>query len=251
MKRKSIVALILITMLVVSISLIGCGRKYSGSGNNGNNFGTSGGVGTGDGTNGGAGTSSGTSGGVGTGGGSGAGTGSGISAGSSMGDGASGGSGIRGGSSGTGTGSGTGSGTGTGSGSVINGGSDGTMRNNVNGASGNSSAYTATNFKDDLAKAGYQLKDSANSMKNYFTGNETDYLAGNDVVRVYEYNSPKDLESDINKIAPNGLTVSGTNANYTRRPYYYRNGNSLIVYEGNEPAYTDQFKTMYGNPIIP
>ena len=201
MKRKSILALILVTMIVISMSLIGCGRKYSNSGN-----GTNGGVGTGSGTNGGSGTSSGTS-------------------------------------------------------NNASGGTNGTMREDIRGASdsvknnvdaaGKSLAYTAANFKDDFAKAGYQLKDSANSLKNYFTGKETDYLAGNDVVRVYEYNSPKDLESDINRIAPNGLTINGSNANYTRKPNYYRKGNSLIVYEGNEPAYTDQFKTMYGNPIIP
>jgi len=188
MKRKSILALVLVTMLMISTSLIGCGRKV-------------------------------------------------------------------------GTGSGTSGGTGSGTSNNVASGTDGTIRENINGtsdsirnsvdAAGNSLNYTASNFKDDFANAGYKLKDSANSMKNYFTGNETDYLAGNDVVRVYEYNSAKDLEGDIHRIAPNGLTINGTNANYTRMPNYYRKGNSLIVYEGNEPAYTDQFKTMYGNPIIP
>jgi hypothetical protein len=110
--------------------------------------------------------------------------------------------------------------------------------------------YTAMNFRDDFAKAGYQLKDSANSAKNYFTGNETDYMAGNDVVRVYEYGSAKDLEGDIKRISQNGLTINGTNANYTKSPYYYRKGNSLIMYEGNEPSYVNQFNTMYGSPLI-
>lgn len=211
MKRRSILALFLVTMLVVSMSLIGCGRKYSNSGN-GTNSGTNGGIGTGSGTNGGSGTSSGTSG-----------------------------------------------GSGTNNNAIA--GTDGTMRDDINGASdsvrnsfdatGNSLNYTAANFKNEFAKAGYQLKDSSNSMKNYFSGKETDYLAGNDVVRVYEYNSANDLDNDIKRIAPNGLTINGTNANYTRMPNYYRKGNSLIVYEGNEPAYTDQFKTMYGNPVIP
>lgn len=118
-------------------------------------------------------------------------------------------------------------------------------------AAGDSLTYTAMNFKDDVANAGYDLKDSANNKKNYFTGNETDYLMGNDNVRVYEYNSTTDLEGDIKRIAPNGLTINGTDANYTTKPYYYRKGNSLIVYEGNEPAYVDEFKTMYGNTIIP
>ena len=116
---------------------------------------------------------------------------------------------------------------------------------------GESLKYTAMNFKDDIVKAGYNLKDSANTNKDYFIGSETDYLMGNDVVRVYEYNSATDLEEDIKRIAPNGLTINGTDANYTRKPHYYKKGNSLIVYEGNEPAYVDEFKTMYGNPLIP
>lgn len=113
-----------------------------------------------------------------------------------------------------------------------------------------SANYTAMNFRDDFAKAGYKLKDSANTAKNYFTGNETDYMAGNDIVRVYEYGSPKDLDGDIKKISKDGLTINGTNANYTRAPYYYRKGNSLIIYEGNEPSYVNQFNSMYGSPLI-
>lgn len=110
--------------------------------------------------------------------------------------------------------------------------------------------YNATNFRDDFTKAGLKLKDSANTTKNYFTGRETDYMAGNDIVRVYEYGSPKDLDGDIKKISKNGLTINGTNANYTRAPYYYRKGNSLIMYEGNEPSYINQFNSMYGSPLI-
>ena len=113
-----------------------------------------------------------------------------------------------------------------------------------------SANYTAMNFRDDFAKAGYKLKDSANTAKNYFTGNETDYMAGNDIVRVYEYGSAKDLDGDIKRISQNGLTINGTNANYTRAPYYYRKGNSLIIYEGNEPSYVNQFNSMYGSPLI-
>lgn len=116
---------------------------------------------------------------------------------------------------------------------------------------GDSLNYTALNFKSDVTNAGYELKDSMNSTKNYFAGNETDYLLGNDIVRVYEYNSSNDLETDIKRISDNGLTISGTEAKYTRKPYYYRKGNSLIMYEGNEPAYVGEFNTLYGNTLIP
>lgn len=122
---------------------------------------------------------------------------------------------------------------------------------NSAGSISDSLKYTAKNFKDDVINAGYKLKDSINTKKNYFSGNETDYMMGNDIVRVYEYNSANDLQTDVNRISQNGLTISGTDASFTRMPNYYRKGNSLIMYEGNEPAYTDHFKTMYGNTLIP
>ncbi|AWK52010.1 hypothetical protein DIC82_13755 [Clostridium beijerinckii] len=130
----------------------------------------------------------------------------------------------------------------------------GNTDNNITNSPGsinNALNYTAANFRDDVTNAGYNIKDSADTKKNYFSGNETDYLIGNDTVRVYEYNSANDLQTDVNRISQNGLSISGTDANYARKPYYYRKGNSLIMYEGNEPAYTDHFKTMYGNTLIP
>ncbi len=154
------------------------------------------------------------------------------------------------------------SGTGGNTQNIAPSGTDGNIQNNVNNASNVSDAtrdrikattdsirYSAENFKNDIAKAGYALKESPNTKKNYFKGNETDYLLGGDVVRLYEYNSAADLEGDMTKISPDGMTINGTNAKYTSRPYYYRKGNTLIMYEGKEPAYVDEFGRMYGSPL--
>lgn len=121
----------------------------------------------------------------------------------------------------------------------------------VRDAAGNSLKYTAQNFKDDITKAGYTVTDWANNTKNYFKGRETDYRLGGDTVRLYEYNTASDLENDINKISPNGMTINGTDAKFTAKPYYYRKGNTLIVYEGKEPAYIDEFNRTYGNTLRP
>lgn len=141
-------------------------------------------------------------------------------------------------------------------GNSINSGTDNSgpniTRNNAgDNTIGNAAKYTAQNFRDDITKAGYKVTDLANNTKNYFKGKETDYRLGGDVVRHYEYNSAADLEGDINRIAPNGMTISGTDAKYTTRPYYYRKGNSLIVYEGKEPAYIDEFNRSYGSTLRP
>lgn len=209
MKRKSILALILTVILIVSISIIGCGRNNNGNnGNNGttgNNFSSGAGDGTG---------------------------------------------GTTGGTAGNGTGD-------------LGGSTRGNMytdpTKNERGAAdatkdrleatADSIRYGSANFANDIRNAGYDVTESTDNRSNYFTGNETDYMLGGDVVRLYEYNSAADLEGDINRIAPDGMTINGTNANYNSRPYYYRKGNSLIVYEGNEPAFINEFRNIYGEPL--
>jgi len=219
MKRKSILSLFLAVLVIFSLSLIGCGnRNRTGVGNNGTTRNNAGGM---DGTNG-------------------------FTRDNAWDDGGMLGNDATGGNRTTdGTGAG---GTGT----------QGSTGNNANysdatrdrlKATADSIRYSAANFADDFRNLGYNLTESANTNKNYFKGNETDYLLGGDVVRLYEYSSPTELEGDINRIAPDGMTINGTDANYTRRPYYYRKGNTLIMYEGNEPAYIDEFRNNYGNAI--
>lgn len=109
--------------------------------------------------------------------------------------------------------------------------------------------YTAINFKDDIVNAGHDLKDAMDTKYDKFTGNETDYYAGNSIVRVYEYDSKEALDADITKISPDGMTIDGEKV-YDVKPYYYTKGNTLIVYEGNDTTYIDEFNNKYGNPIV-
>jgi len=110
--------------------------------------------------------------------------------------------------------------------------------------------YTAINFKDDIVNAGHNLKESAETHWDKFTGKETDYYAGDDLVRVYEYDSKDALDKDVARISSNGLSIDGE-AVYKEKPYYYTKGNTLIIYEGKDQTYVDEFNTRYGNPIIP
>ncbi|OOM77411.1 hypothetical protein CLPUN_23100 [Clostridium puniceum] len=221
MKRKSILALILVTVIVVSLSLVGCGRNHSGTKTD-NNITRNNAVGTPNTEN------------------------------NATGNNADGSPNITTNPAGTPNTDAYGNAN-TNAGNNVGGTANNSIGTNEANSQGISDSlkYSAINFRDDIVNAGYNLKEAANRTKNYFTGNETDYLAGNDVVRVYEYNSAQDLEGDIKRISQNGLTINGTDANYTNKPYYYRKGNSLIVYEGNDPAYVNQFKSMYGNALIP
>ncbi len=140
-------------------------------------------------------------------------------------------------------------------------GPNGTGTNNTGSTNGTNNMQFATdtmkygpeNFKNDISNAGYKLIELPNAKVDYFKGSETDYKLGGDIVRIYEYNTVGDLDADINRISPDGLTINGTKANYTasNKPHYYRKGNTLIVYEGNEPAYIDEFGRLYGNTLRP
>lgn len=109
--------------------------------------------------------------------------------------------------------------------------------------------YTAINFKDDIVNAGHDLKESAETHLDKFSGKETDYYAGNDLVRVYEYDSKDALDKDVALISSDGLSIN-KEAVYKEKPYYYTKDNTLIVYEGKDQNYIDEFNTIYGNPII-
>lgn len=139
-------------------------------------------------------------------------------------------------------------------------GANGTGTNNTGSTNGTNNMqfgtdtmkYGPENLKNDISNAGYKLIELPNAKVDYFKGSETDYKLGGDTIRLYEYNTVRDLDEDINRISPDGLTINGTKA-YTasNKPHYYRKGNSLIVYEGNEPAYIDEFGRLYGNTLRP
>lgn len=116
---------------------------------------------------------------------------------------------------------------------------------------GNDIKYTAIDFKNDIVNAGHEIKESMDNKKAHFTGTETDYMLGNDMVRVYEYDSVDKLNADIATISSDGMTINGKDVGYTNKPYYYSKGNTLIVYEGSDPTYIDHFKNTYGATIIP
>lgn len=119
------------------------------------------------------------------------------------------------------------------------------------GRVGNDIKYTAIDFKNDIVNAGHEIKESMDNKKAHFTGTETDYMLGNDQVRVYEYDSVDKLNADIATISSDGMTINGKDVGYTSKPYYYSKGNTLIVYEGSDPAYIDHFNNTYGATIIP
>lgn len=114
---------------------------------------------------------------------------------------------------------------------------------------GDSVKYTAIDVKDDFAKAGHDFTNSTDTNKDYFSATETDYTADGDLIRIYEFDNAADADEAVSTISSDGLSINGTII-YTNKPYYYRKGNTIIVYEGSNEDYVTEFNTLYGNPII-
>ncbi|MDB2138175.1 lipoprotein [Clostridium butyricum] len=124
------------------------------------------------------------------------------------------------------------------------------VKDSVEGV-GNAIKYTAIDVKNDISKAGRDLKESVDSKKDYFAGTtETDYTSENgELIRVYEFKNSADADAAVKKISSDGLTIDG-NAVYTTKPHYYRKGDTIVIYEGTNDAYITEFNTLYGNPLI-
>lgn len=114
---------------------------------------------------------------------------------------------------------------------------------------GDAVKYTAIDVKDDLVKAGHDFKKSVDTNKDYFTATETDYTADGDLIRIYEFDNAADADKAVSTISADGLSINGTTI-YTNKPYYYRKGNTIIVYEGSNESYVTEFNKLYGDPII-
>ena len=122
------------------------------------------------------------------------------------------------------------------------------VKNGVEGV-GEAIKYTAIDVKNDLVNAGHDIKDSLDTKKDYFAASETDYTVDGELVRVYEFDNATDADAAVSKISADGLSIDGT-AVYTNKPYYYRKGNTVVIYEGSNQSYITEFNTRYGNPII-
>lgn len=114
---------------------------------------------------------------------------------------------------------------------------------------GDAIKYTAVDVKNDIINTGKNLEESTDTKKDYFTATETDYLANGDIVRVYEFDSTKAADDAVAKISADGLSIDGKSV-YTTKPYYYRKGDTIVIYEGTDNAYITEFNNLYGNPII-
>ncbi len=109
--------------------------------------------------------------------------------------------------------------------------------------------FTAIRFKNDFVNSGYEIKENEEGKFDKFSGTETDYYLGDGIVRIYEYNSKEELDREIAKIAPDGLTINGVKE-YSVKPHYYSKDNALIIYEGNDTTYINELNNKYGSPII-
>lgn len=105
------------------------------------------------------------------------------------------------------------------------------------------SDYNLENFKSDMESEGYDVKIISKS-KDFFDAPKFEVEIGANKLSVYDYEDMTTLEKDISAITENGYVVSGTKLNWAKEPHYYKKGELLVIYDGDDTEiinYLDKF----------
>lgn len=99
-------------------------------------------------------------------------------------------------------------------------------------------------FINLLKKSGYKI-DSANQENNMFLkGSLTAIKIGTDIISVYEYKDNQQMETDSRRISSDGSRVGNAMVDWINTPHFYKNGNIIVNYVGNNNKLIEALKKL-------
>lgn len=97
------------------------------------------------------------------------------------------------------------------------------------------SDYNLENFKLDMESEGNTVEIISKD-KDFFDSPKFEVKFGDSKVLVYDYEEMSTLEKDISAITEKGLVVSGTKLTWEKTPHYYKKGELLVIYDGEDSS---------------
>lgn len=94
------------------------------------------------------------------------------------------------------------------------------------------SDYNLENFKANMDEKGYTIEIFAKD-KDFFDAPKFEVKIGENKISVYDYEDMNTLEKDLSAITENGLVVSDAKIDWDKMPHYYRKGEMLVIYDGD------------------
>lgn len=110
------------------------------------------------------------------------------------------------------------------------------------------SDYNLENFKADMEEKGYEVEIISKD-KDFFDSPKFEVKFGEENASAYDYEDMSTLEKDLSAITENGLAVSGTKLNWSKTPHYYKKGELLIIYDGDNTETINTLDEVLGSEL--
>ncbi|MBU3087472.1 hypothetical protein [Clostridium gasigenes] len=110
------------------------------------------------------------------------------------------------------------------------------------------SDYNLENFKLDMESKNYRVEIIAKD-KDFFDAPKFEVEIGEDKVSAYDYEELSTLEKDTSAITEKGLVINGTKSSWNKTPHYYKKGELLIIYDGDDIKIINSLYEILGSEL--
>ncbi len=80
----------------------------------------------------------------------------------------------------------------------------------------------------------------------FFTVAGKSLLLNGEELQVYEYPAPEAAEAEAALVAADGSSVGTTLVNWISTPHFFRSGNLIVIYIGENPAVLQGLQSLLG-----
>jgi len=97
-----------------------------------------------------------------------------------------------------------------------------------------------------LEKSGYKTNATKEKKTNFLSGNLTTIDIDGNTIGVWEYKNNKEMELDAKTIGIDGSTIGNTIYEFTSSPHFYKSGNIIASYFGDNKAIIKTLEKLMG-----
>lgn len=99
---------------------------------------------------------------------------------------------------------------------------------------------------NSLKKSNYKIDSATQEKSMFLKGSLTAIKTGTDIISVYEYKDNQQMETDSKTISSDGSRVGNAIVDWTNLPHFYKSGNILVIYVGNNNEMIEALKKLLG-----
>ena len=105
---------------------------------------------------------------------------------------------------------------------------------------------TTEEFIKLLEKSGNKTKTTKQDNGKFLSGTLTIINIDKDIIGIYEYKNNQEMEHSAKTISSDGSMIGGTIYEFTSKSHFYKNGNIIISYFGNNKETIKKIEKLIG-----